>query len=44
LRRVEYLTADEILDLLEKAKKVARMNSTAATGMPDVPPQLLNPF
>lgn len=43
LRKVEYLTADELLDLLEKAKGIATTNSTAA-GMPDAPPQLLNPF
>jgi thiol:disulfide interchange protein DsbD len=43
LRKVEYVTATELLDLLEKAKGIAPTNSTTA-GMPDVPPQLLNPF
>jgi thiol:disulfide interchange protein DsbD len=43
LRRVEYVAADELLELLEKAKTTAPINSTA-TGIPDVPPQLLNPF
>jgi thiol:disulfide interchange protein DsbD len=44
LRKVEYVTAAELLDLLEKAKGIAPTNSLATTGMPDVPPQLLNPF
>ena len=43
LRRVEYVTANELLDLLAKAKGAAPTNSTAARA-PDVPPQLLNPF
>ena len=43
LRKVEYLTADELLDLLEKSKRIAPTNSAAARA-PDVPPQLLNPF
>jgi thiol:disulfide interchange protein DsbD len=43
LRRVEYVTSDELLDLLQKAKGSAPTNSTAARA-PDVPPQLLNPF
>jgi thiol:disulfide interchange protein DsbD len=43
LRTVEYVTADELLGLLEKAKGIASTNS-AASGPPDVPPQLLNPF
>jgi thioredoxin:protein disulfide reductase len=43
LRRVEYVAANELLDLLEKAKTAAPINS-AATDTPDVPPQLLNPF
>jgi thioredoxin:protein disulfide reductase len=43
LRRVEYVTPDELLDLLQKAKGVAPTNSPTARA-PDVPPQLLNPF
>jgi thioredoxin:protein disulfide reductase len=43
LRRVEYVTPAELLDLLAKAKGAAPTNSTAARA-PDVPPQLLNPF
>jgi thiol:disulfide interchange protein DsbD len=43
LRRVEYVTPDELLDLLQKAKGVAPTNSTTARA-PDVPAQLLNPF
>jgi thiol:disulfide interchange protein DsbD len=43
LRRVEYVTPNELLDLLAKAKSVAPTNSTAASA-PDIPPQLLNPF
>jgi thiol:disulfide interchange protein DsbD len=44
LRKVEVVTASELLDLLEKTKAVAPTNSTAAVRAPDVPPQLLNPF
>jgi thiol:disulfide interchange protein DsbD len=43
LRRVEYVTPSELLDLLTKDESVAPTNSTAARA-PDVPPQLLNPF
>ncbi|HTS19148.1 MAG TPA: cytochrome c biogenesis protein CcdA [Verrucomicrobiae bacterium] len=43
LRRVEYLTPTELVDLLAKAKTIAPTNSTAAR-VPDIPPQLLNPF
>ncbi|HUJ08444.1 MAG TPA: cytochrome c biogenesis protein CcdA [Verrucomicrobiae bacterium] len=43
LRKVEYVAAPELLDLLEKAKGIAPTN-TAAASMPNVPPQLLNPF
>ena len=43
LRRVEYVTATELLDLLAKAKGIAPTSSAAARA-PDVPPQLLNPF
>jgi thiol:disulfide interchange protein DsbD len=43
LRRVEYVTPTELLDLLTKDESVAPTNSTAARA-PDVPPQLLNPF
>jgi len=43
LRRVEYVTATELVDLLAKAKTIAPTNSTAARA-PDIPPQLLNPF
>ncbi len=43
LRKVEYVTANELLDLLEKAKGIAPTNSPTARA-PDVPPQLLNPF
>jgi len=43
LRRVEYVAATELLDLLEKAKTIAPANSTT-NHAPDVPPQLLNPF
>ena len=43
LRRVEYLDANGLLDLLEKAKEDAPTNSPVARAL-DVPPQLLNPF
>jgi thiol:disulfide interchange protein DsbD len=43
LRRVENVTANELLDLLAKARSAAPTNSTTAR-TPDVPPQLLNPF
>ncbi len=43
LRRVEYVTPEELLGLLAKAKSTSPTNSTA-TRAPDVPPQLLNPF
>jgi thiol:disulfide interchange protein DsbD len=43
LRKVEYVTAPELLDLLGKAKGFASTNGPVA-GMPDVPPQLLHPF
>jgi len=43
LRRVEYVTADELLDLLQQAKGIAPTNSPTARA-PDIPPQLLNPF
>jgi hypothetical protein len=40
---VEYVTPNQLLNLLEKAKAVAPTNSPIARA-PDVPPQLLNPF
>jgi len=43
LRRVEYVTPNELLDLLQKAKGIAPASSPTARA-PDVPPQLLNPF
>ncbi|MGO9527435.1 MAG: protein-disulfide reductase DsbD family protein [Verrucomicrobiia bacterium] len=43
LRRVEYVTPGELLDLLTKDESAALTNSTTARA-PDVPPQLLNPF
>ncbi len=43
LRQVEYVGADQLLGLLEKAKGVAPTNSPVARA-PDVPAQLLNPF
>jgi thiol:disulfide interchange protein DsbD len=43
LRRVEYITPTEFLDLLGKAEGIAPTNSTAGRA-PDVPQQLLNPF
>jgi thiol:disulfide interchange protein DsbD len=43
LRQVEYIGADELLGLLEKAKGIAATNSPVARA-PDVPAQLLNPF
>ena len=43
LRQVEYIDADQLLGLLEKAKSVVPTNSPVARA-PDVPPQLLNPF
>jgi len=43
LRRVEYVTPTELLDLLTKDESVAPTNSPTARA-PDVPPQLLNPF
>jgi thiol:disulfide interchange protein DsbD len=43
LRRVEYVTSTELLDLLTKDESVAPTNSPTARA-PDVPPQLLNPF
>jgi hypothetical protein len=43
LRRVEYVTPTELLDLLNKDESVAPTNSPTARA-PDVPPQLLNPF
>ena len=43
LRRVEYVTSTELMDLLTKDESVAPTNSTTARA-PDVPPQLLNPF
>jgi thiol:disulfide interchange protein DsbD len=43
LRQVEYIGADELLGLLEKAKGIAATNSPVARA-PDVPVQLLNPF
>jgi thiol:disulfide interchange protein DsbD len=43
LRQVEYVGADQLLGLLEKAKGIALTNSPVARA-PDVPVQLLNPF
>jgi thioredoxin:protein disulfide reductase len=43
LRRVEYVTPSELLDLLVKAQGIAPTNSPVAQA-PDIPPQLLNPF
>jgi thiol:disulfide interchange protein DsbD len=43
LRRVEYVTPTELLDLMTKDERVAPTNSPTAPA-PDVPPQLLNPF
>jgi thiol:disulfide interchange protein DsbD len=43
LRQVEYVDADKLLGLLEKAKGLAATNSPVVRA-PDVPAQLLNPF
>ena len=43
LRQVEYVGADQLLALLEKAKGIVPTNSPVARA-PDVPSQLLNPF
>ncbi len=43
LRQTEYIGADQLLGLLEKAKGIAPTNSPVARA-PDVPAQLLNPF
>ncbi|MGD0057876.1 MAG: cytochrome c biogenesis protein CcdA [Verrucomicrobiia bacterium] len=43
LRRVEYVTPTELLELLTKDESVAPTNGPTARA-PDVPPQLLNPF
>jgi thioredoxin:protein disulfide reductase len=43
LRQVEYVDADKLLGLLEKAKSIATTNSPVASA-PDAPVQLLNPF
>ena len=43
LRKVEYVTAAELLDLLKKSKAAAPSNSPVAS-LSNVPPQLLNPF
>ncbi|HXI85634.1 MAG TPA: cytochrome c biogenesis protein CcdA [Verrucomicrobiae bacterium] len=43
LRQVEYIDANQLLGLLEKAKGIAPTNTPVARA-PDVPPQLLNPF
>ena len=43
LRQVEYIDADQLLGLLEKAKAIVPTNSPVARA-PDAPPQLLNPF
>jgi thiol:disulfide interchange protein DsbD len=43
LRTVEYVTADELVRLLEKAEHNAPTNSVASPA-PEIPPQLLNPF
>ena len=44
LRHVEYVTPNQLLDLLEKAKTVASTTNSPIARAPDVPPQLLNPF
>jgi thiol:disulfide interchange protein DsbD len=43
LRQVEYVGADQLLGLLEKAKGIAPTNSPVVHA-PDIPAQLLNPF
>ncbi len=43
LRQTEYIGADQLLGLLEKAKGISPTNSPVARA-PDVPAQLLNPF
>jgi thiol:disulfide interchange protein DsbD len=43
LRQIEYVGADQLLGLLEKAKGIAPTNSPTAHA-PDMPAQLLNPF
>jgi len=43
LRQVEYIDANQLLGLLEKAKGIVPTNAPVARA-PDVPPQLLNPF
>ena len=43
LRQVEYIDANQLLGLLEKAKEIVATNAPVARA-PDVPPQLLNPF
>lgn len=44
LRRVEYVSADKMLELMDEAQKPAPANAPAASSPPDIPPQLLRPF
>ena len=44
LRRTEFTSADEMLELMERAQSPAPTNVPGSASMPDVPPQLLNPF
>lgn len=44
LRQTEYVPADKMLELMERAESPAPTNSAGHSTMPDLPPQLLNPF
>ena len=45
LRQTEYIDADTMLSLMNKAQTIAPTNlSTSASSTPDIPPQLLKPF